>query len=404
MFRKLNIFNRLQGMALAIACGFVFVFASCSKGSDVPEPRRTSERAVLVYMVASNSLGSYKYDDNDISEMLAAARAGDLLNGSLLIYHQSYSGAPVLKEVTATGIDTLKIYDNSVSSLSVSRMKGVIGDVKATIPAKDYGIILWSHGNGWLRAGEGHTGETPIGRAFGQEGGIDGVTRYMDTESLAQALTGTGLSFAYFDCCYMGGVEVLYDMKGAVPKIVASVAELPAAGMPYNITLPYLMAPGKADLEGAAKATFDFYDSKTGVDRTCTMSVYDMEGMDELTDAVKELYAWHPVTPANFTPQKFMTEWKCYHYDFKHYVENLQLPGTNDDEQLQAFESTREKVLAAIERVVTYNEATPYIWDKLAVKHHCGISTQFLTDEVGSTTQGYQETAWWRDVASQLFE
>ena len=388
-------------MAAAIACGLLFVGASCSNGNDVPEPRRTSERAIVVYMVASNSLGSYDYDDSDISEMLAAAQAGDLLDGSLVIYHQSYSGMPVLKEVTATGLDTIKIYDNSLSSLSVARMKGVINDVKAAIPAKDYGIILWSHGNGWLRAGEGHTGETPIGRAFGQEGGIDGVTRYMDVESLSEALTGTGLSFAYFDCCYMGGIEVLYDMQVAVPKIVASVAELPAAGMPYNITLPYLMASGKADLEGAASATFDFYNSKAGQDRTCTMSVYDMSGMGELTDAVKELYAMHPVTPANFTPQRFMTERRCYHYDFKHYVGNLE---PTDDGQREAFEAAREKVLAAIDRVVTYSQATPYIWDKLAVKYHCGISTQFLTDEEDSTTQGYQETAWWRDVASLLFE
>lgn len=406
MIRKSNIMNRLRAMALtAIACGFLSLMVSSCSGhnDDVEEPRRVSERGVLVYMVSSNSLGSYNFDDDDMAEMLEAAKAGGLLEGSLLIYRQSYDGEPVLTEVTASGLDTLKMYDNSVSSLSIARMKEAIGDMKSNVPAKDYGIVLWSHGNGWLRAGEGHTGETPVGRAFGQEGGLDGVTRYMDVESLSAALSGEDLSFAYFDCCYMGGIEVLYDMMGSVKKIVASVAELPAAGMPYNITLPYLMAPGRADLAGAARATFDYYDAMSGADRTCTMSVYDMEGMAELAEALKEFYGFQPKVPTGFTPQKFMTEWKCYHYDLKHYVENLQVASTADEEQKEAFEASRRRVFAAIDGVVDYSAATPCIWDKLAVKHHCGISTQFLTDEGNSTTQGYDETAWWRDVASKLF-
>lgn len=156
----------LPAMAMVIASGLFSV--SCEKeNSDTPQV--VPDRTVVVYMVASNSLGSYDFDIKDMKEMLAAAKAGDLRNGRLVVYRQSYDGDPVLQEVTANGLDTIKLYNNSVSSLSIARMRGVINDVKTSIPAKEYGIILWSHGNGWLRAGSGHTGETPIatGRAFG---------------------------------------------------------------------------------------------------------------------------------------------------------------------------------------------------------------------------------------------
>ena len=259
----------LPAVTMVIASGLFSV--SCEK-ENIDTPQVVPDRTVVVYMVASNSLGSYDFDNGDIKEMLAAAKSGGLRGGRLVVYHQNYSGLPVLKEVTPNGLDTIKIYDNSVSSLSIARMRGVINDVKASLPAKEYGIILWSHGNGWLRAGNGHTGETPVvsTRAFGEEKGIDDITRYMDVESLATALTGQDLAFAYFDCCYMGGIEVIYDMRNSVPRMVASVAELPAAGMPYNLTLPYIMAPGEADLDGSAKATFDYYNAMSGEARTCT--------------------------------------------------------------------------------------------------------------------------------------
>lgn len=393
----------LPAMAMVIASGLFSV--SCEKeNSDTPQV--VPDRTVVVYMVASNSLGSYDFDIKDMNEMVAAAKAGGLRNGRLVVYRQSYDGNPVLQEVTANGLDTIKLYNNSVSSLSIARMRGVINDVKTSLPAKEYGIILWSHGNGWLRAGAGHTGETPIasGRAFGQEGGIDKTSRYMDTESLAAALTGEDLVFAYFDCCYMGGIEVLYDMRKSVPRLVASVAELPAEGMPYNLTLPYIMAPESADLEGAAKATFDYYNARTGEDRTCTMSVYDMTQVDGLSEALKDLYSWHPESPEGFTPQKFMTEKKCYYFDLKHYVENLSLPEGADATLLNAFDETKQAVYDAIDKVVAYGEATPYLWDELGVSHHCGISTQFLTSSTDADARDYKETTWWRDVAYLLFE
>ena len=403
MYRKLHITHiSLQTLAIAIVCGLIL--ASCGKDDLPDKPNRVAERAVVVYMVSTNTLSGN--DSEDISEMLQAARAGGLKDGRLLIYHQRYNSVPMLKEITAEGIDTLKKYDNSVSSLSIARMKGVLTDVKAEIPAKEYGIILWSHGNGWLRAGQGHTGETPISsRAFGEEKGIDNTTRYMDVESLAAALRGQDLAFAYFDCCYMGGIEVLYDLKDVVPRLVASVAEIPAAGMPYHLTLPHIMASGSADLEGSAKKTYEYYNSMIyNTDRTCTMSVYDMSNVSALSDALKELYSWHPKTHKDFTPQKFMIENICYHFDLRHYVENLYLPDETDEVKLNAYESSKQAVFDAIEKVVTYQEATSYLWNKLKIEHHCGISTQFLKSKESAYTRGYNETAWWQDVANNLFD
>ena len=84
---------------------------------DSPEPvgSATVNRTVLVYMVASNNLGTGRFDMADIAEMQQAAEAGDITDGRLLVYHVPPSGDPVLKEVTASGIDTLAVYDSGHS-------------------------------------------------------------------------------------------------------------------------------------------------------------------------------------------------------------------------------------------------------------------------------------------------
>lgn len=109
-------------------------------GIDPPEPSVAS-RTVLVYMVATNNMGTGKYDELDINEMLEAAANGDFNDGRLIVYHAPYRSAPVLKEITKEGIDTLKIYDEDAVSVKISQMRTVIEDTKELAPADDYGLV-----------------------------------------------------------------------------------------------------------------------------------------------------------------------------------------------------------------------------------------------------------------------
>ena len=131
----------------------VMVLTGCSDHEDGPAPE--CPRAVLVYMVANNSLGAAHYDTDDLNEMAIAAKQGDFGDSRLFVYHHARNSAPVLKEITAYGERIVATYDKSASSVSSARMSRVVDDFRRYAPASRYGIILWSHGSGWIENGLG---------------------------------------------------------------------------------------------------------------------------------------------------------------------------------------------------------------------------------------------------------
>ena len=251
----LNIKKLLKYLSLMCAAALAVAVSACSSDGPRPPEEDLAPRTLLVYMVANNSLGSAysHFDVNDIDEMEQAAREGSLGKSRLIVFHQSKSApsAPELIEITSRGQKVLKIYDLEQSTVSEAMMNRVISDAKSLAPAKSYGLVLWSHASGWLNVGIDTPKVTP--RAFGEDGSAN---RTMSVTSLANVLTGKG-----FDCCFMASAEVAYELRKAATWMVASAAELPANGTPYQLTLPYLM-PEKADCIGAARATCDYYKSQ----------------------------------------------------------------------------------------------------------------------------------------------
>lgn len=390
-------------LKIALALSPILLLSSCGKSGNGDEPipqGKNAPRTLLVYMEACNSLGTSRFDNSDINEMIQAARNGDIGENRLLVFHHPKKGDPVLKEIkNLTGeIDTLAIYDNSISSVSSARMEQVIADVKRLAPADDYGLVLWSHGNGWIRVSPAQEGEATLASpsAFGVDetlGSSSTSRRYMNTDVLGTTLRGKGFGFIYFDCCYMACIEVMWDLRGTAPFIVASSTELPAAGMPYNRNVSCLLAKD-ADLVGAASNTFDLYDSKSGSDRTCTISVIDMSAIDRLGQATKAIYSAHPTLVSGYSPQKFMTESTCYHFDFGHYV--------------NSFEGIDPALISewndALDKAVIFKASTPMLWNEIPLTHHSGLSTQVLTSASQAQTKGYSDLLWWKDVASFLWQ
>lgn len=380
---------------------------SCKKREDepVPEPQ-PSPRAVLVYMVANNNLGSSVvtgssvagFDNADIREMEQAAREGSLGESRLIIYHHPYQGTPELKEVTPQGLKVLKTYDTAENSCTSARMSRVLNDFNSLVSARRRGLILWSHGTGWLETG---LNESPSAKP--KWFGLDGKSS-MNITTLARVLDKRDFDWIYFDCCHMATVEVAYELRNVTEKIVGSVSELPSAGMPYNLTLPFLM-PEASDVEGAARTTFSSYDSLTGSRRTCTMSVVRTDRLAPLASALKAFYGTKPSLPADYRPQQFI-RYQCYYYDLEHYLRALAL---NSPQAAPLLPSA----LKALEEAVTYKAATPWLWEddydywgrpiEVKISSHCGLSTFILHYAADAPTRGYNGLSWFTDVASALF-
>ena len=394
-FQK-NIFSRLT---LTVIAGlFAIAVSSCHDDVDNPDaPAVIGEtgRTVLVYMLASNNgLGAsrpYDYDIQDIDEMISAAREGDIRNGRLLIFHSSSNGRQILKEITSSGaIDTLKIYDSSIVPQSVERMTEVLDDMASLSPAKDYGLILWGHGTGWIEDGLSEDVRSDVHTySYGSE---NGNYQKMNITSMAYALEGRELRFVYFDCCYMASVEVAYQLRHVTPRLVVYPTEILAYGMPYDQNVKHFFAT-EPELEAAARNTFDFYDKMTNPRyRMCTVSVINTAGLDRLAEVTRAIYANNSTgIPAGYKPQSYTTSGHHYYCDFGGYIAAL-----------NADEEQREQFKAAMADVVALELATEKIWGSLTISEHSGLSTFIMSSDKDASNNNYNRLDWYADVASSL--
>ncbi len=383
------------------------LLAGCTNGDEpdpepVPEYPREASRSVLVYMVANNNLGnSYsRYDARDMAEMQRAMDSITTLDGELLVFHAPYQDTPVLLRMRPNmDPDTLVVYSEAdFKCLTESGMKRVLNDSRDFVHTSEHGLVLWSHGTGWIQDG------VEPARSSMRSYGMDGDMK-MNVTSLAAVLeSGYDFDWLYFDCCFMNSVEVAYELRRAVPLIVGSATELPAEGMPYQHNISEFLHPGGSDPVAAGRNTFAYFDAMAGVDRTCTMSAIRTAGMDRVAAAVGAIYAAaDPKLPVNYAPQRFenVSMSTCRYYDLGNYLKALCL--TDDgEERFEGAAAAYAEFEGAMDEAIIYKAATPKLWNSLPLTYHCGLSTYILRDAASASYKNYDTLSWYADVASKL--
>jgi hypothetical protein len=180
-------------------------------------------------MAADNNL--YRQAQRDIEEILTIEISSKY---NLLAYIDTPNNNPYLLKITKGKIDTLKQY-NMQNSASKQVLKSIIDETFSLFPAESYGLILWSHGTGWLPEGVyDHAKETNV-RSFGKDN-----SKEMEITDLAEAIP-ENLDFIIFDACLMSGIEVLYQLRNKTEIIIASPTEILVAGFPYKNIIPVLL-------------------------------------------------------------------------------------------------------------------------------------------------------------------
>lgn len=376
----------------------VIAFPSCHSDNEPKNPT-TPERTVLVYQVANNNLGDGSWDQADIKEMRQAAQAGDIGHNHLLVYNSRRSGITLI-EILPDRVDTIKIYDNSELSVSSTRMKEVLADVRELRPAQGYGLILWSHGTGWIQDGISDEFDAPK-RSFGYESN----GKKMNITTLARTLEGEGLQFLYFDCCFMGSVETLYELRDVAPVIVSSPSELPNPGMPYHLNVGPFFRAGSADLLTAARNTFEYYNVlKDPIDRTCTMTVTDQTKLEALAAATKAIYERATdIYPSDFVPQRYengvVLPYK--YFDFRQYVNALCLTSSGEP-RFDGAAQLAADFNRAFSDAIIYFDSTPMLWSSVSLANATGLTTNILRNADSATAGNYNTLGWYTDVASSL--
>jgi len=232
---------------LLILFSFTLFLAACHK-DDEPYNKKgegkivEAQRTVLVYMVAENSLGANNCHRSDSVEIMAGRRY--LQDDQRMLVFRDAGGKSMLYRVSAKS-DTpilLKEWDTDICSTNPERFAEVLETVKSVSPAKEYGLVMWSHADGWLPPTNTNydSYETARTLSFGIDCGNSAWRSNsgasMSVEDMAAAIDRVGMhcKFIFFDACLMQNVEVGYALRNVTDYLIASPAPTPGAGCYYT--------------------------------------------------------------------------------------------------------------------------------------------------------------------------
>ena len=247
---------------LLLGIFFSILFVGCEK-NDSPTPPIEGSRTVLVYIVADKDGLDEKYNSQDfatrdVEEMFEGMKSVDTSLYNLLVYLDN-NDKPVLFRINRDkkgGInkEILKEYDEQVST-DTSVMVEVLKRAFNEYPADSYGLVYWSHCDGWVP----YPLRTPQTRWVGQDQG-DGNDNRMNVSALLTVLdSAPRFEFIMFDACFMLSVEVAYELRNYAKYYIGSPTENPGPGAPYDKVVPQMFTQNAA--VKMATEYFKVYDS-----------------------------------------------------------------------------------------------------------------------------------------------
>ena len=360
-----------------------------------------SDRTVLVYLIAENSLSTNAY--SNLNDMVKGVEKG-IGSGSLVCYFDPIDAPPSLIQITPKGKKTIKEY-NEQNSSSPEVMRSVIEEVRSKFPSSSYGFVLWSHGTGWMPAPISTSRKMSVfstapysplvkrpaatTRDFGQNG-----NNWMDLSDLQNGIPDKVFDFIMFDACYMSQIEVAYALKDKTPYIIASPTEVLATGFPYAEIIDNMFV-SNLDLKGVCKEYFDYYNNQTGFYKSATIALIKTEKLQELSELTKTIYMPRLAEIESFNVSQLQHYDRNYMhtmFDFDQFVRLLA------PEQAMQFTNL-------LNDIIVYKAATPIFLGgdsgggfTIDLNNFSAISTYVPISSYSLLNQSYYLQDWYRAV------
>lgn len=239
------------------------LMSACDSDDPTTDPSVDNKRTVLVYMAADNNSPNSlaPFTNGDIEELkVGMASLGNSSGMHLLVYVDT--GSPRLVEIEKKGdnvVETIiKEYPDR-NSCGVDETLEVFNDVfgDTRFKAESYGLVYWSHGEGWI--------PTPLSSTRWIGNDKTGGANYMNIEDLVSVLQkGPHFDFIMFDACFMQSIEVAYELRDYCNYYIGFPSENPGPGAAYDRMFPFIFQDGAAIK--MATGTFAAYDETyTGI-------------------------------------------------------------------------------------------------------------------------------------------
>ena len=411
----MNILKIIAGTAATAL--FMIAAAGCCK-NNLDEPIKENRKVLLFYECGFNNLGDYiKSNMESPNRGLPSGYIPEKGEDVLLVYSRIAENGhtPVnsyLRRIYKTSkgkviSDTLKVFGKETIAASPSTLSAVLNLVKEKFPAKGYGMVVSSHGSGWLPAGyyyspsrfeNDHKGEVGTSRqgiaaqSVGHprlpvpEGDLpDTDPFYWMTRSIGQDYTKDSyyghemsvsefvdaipyhLDYILFDMCYTAGVEMAYALKDKADYLGLSPAEVLGDGM-FNYTkiTSFLLNRETPDLEGLFKDSFEMYDKQSGLYRSSTVNLVRTSGLDNLASVCARMINEYSDALADAP----VDDIQGYYRQGRHYFYDL----VDIFEKCGASKADLEDLDKAVDGCVIYKNSTGQFLEDYDIKAYSGFS------------------------------
>lgn len=382
----------LSLMAACVMCMTSCIFIYHKKDEADPE---IFNKVNILYSAGHNDLTGYLKDD--INELAASAtQCWNAPYDALIVFSHlavSYKDfTPTeprisrVKEKDGKIIhETLKTFPEETVSVNPDTFNEVLLYIKEHFPAKEYNLIFSSHGSGYLPQGYlGNSGKIehdyssgisqsyrtqkaryeaaypapayipgPLTKGIGADyAGSSSNSYEMDITDFAAAIP-MKLNAVIFDACFMGGIEVAYELKDKCNYFVASPSEILADGMVYT-AMGQRIFGGATDLQGLCEDYYDNYNTGSFYSNGGIISMIDCRMLEPLADVCRELFEKYRNTGSNTLSADYNKVQRFFrpgHYHGFYDLGDIMAKSGCSDEDLARFD-------AALSDCVAYKKAT----------------------------------------------
>ena len=367
-------------------------------------------RTVLVYVGADNNLTNTA--NSNIYSMNSCISSG-MDNYNLLVFVDRREVAPALLHVHNFKIDTIAKYPERDSS-DPTVMREVIDYMLENWKADEYGLVLWSHGTGWVPTNMLHYVAPNMKYAPARDGGLpdkNGVGELfgpdtkafawedrkgetpayscMDLDELEEGIPDNVFDFILFDACYMGNVEIAYQLRNKADYIISSCYEIVSYGFPYHIVTRDFLT---GNLMKVCTEFYDYYNSMSGWEKMAGISLVQTNELDSLARCFRKVVA----ECGDRVDSLDISKIQCFDRFTRHVFFDLE----DVVVKLAPHRELMNEFRLQLQKCVVYKTSTPYIFpgdrEEIPVNSYCGLSVYIpLAEyEASGLNDAYRETAW----------
>lgn len=377
---------------------------SCEKYEPINDPER---QLILMYSSGHNNL--YYSLKEDISE-LCSGKIPSLDEGDDMFFifshlcntykaHDVCTTSPALFRVghDRNGNvvkDTVLTLSPTEDSADAATLNKVLTFLKDNYKADSYGLVMSSHGTGYLPAGY-YSGS---GKLEGEEedffassfsfGSSSYKTHTVEMEimDLAEAIP-MKLDFILLDACLMGGIEVAYELKDKCDRLAASPTEIMSDGFNYKTMGSYLFRTGKADLEGICRGYYEYYREGNSYATVCLV---DCGKVAPLAPLCKSIFSKYRDGIANINKNSIQQYYRSGYHWYYDFLDIIRYSGCTEEEY--------EEVENALNDAIIYRSATEK-FISIPIKSYSGLSMMLPSDAGDYLKTFYKGLKWNKDTS-----